>query len=111
MISVLIIIIDILLLAACAGGLFAVYLWGIRDGVDIIAQQELAEMEAGIIKVPSEWAEYVKWRRETVYKRDSEKVYQLWRKAQGLPDGTIARELFNDPDYRQSLEEQKKHGG
>lgn len=100
-------------LALCACVIAAVataYLRGVREGVDIIARVELNEWEAGIAPVPASAAEYVNQRRATVHKQDGEKIFQMWRKAQGLKDGSTARELFNDPEYRKQLEAQKHVG-
>lgn len=110
MIDALIILTKLILCAAVLAIAALSYLRGVRHGVDIIARVELDEWEAGIGAAPSEYAAYVRERRQAVRAEDNEKVYQMWRRAQGLKDGAATRELFNDKEYRNQLEAQKHVG-
>lgn len=95
------------LLIFCVFAIVALSYWaGLRRGVDIIARVELNEAQPDALNVPDVWRDYVRERRETVMEYDNEAAYHLWRRANKLPDGIAARELFKDKSYRDALRSQ-----
>ena len=100
-------LIDAILIALFLIGLVAVYSVGFHKGVDVIARQELAEQFPDEYPLPAVAGRFVGERREVVMAQVEDNLYQIWRRAQGLPDNPTVRAMYNNEEYRSQLEAQK----
>lgn len=106
MIDIAVAVAQVLLIACILAAVALAYWYGLRRGIEIIARVELRESNPDTPAVPDVWRDYVKEVRIDVQNYDNEAAYQLWRRANKLPEGDVTRELFRDKSYREALRSQ-----
>lgn len=106
MIAIAVAVAQALLIACILAAVVLAYWYGLRRGIEIIARVELREANPDAPTVPDVWRDYVKEVRIDVQNYDNEAAYQLWRRANKLPEGDVTRELFRDKSYREALRSQ-----
>lgn len=106
MIAIAITLSKALLILCILAAVALAYWYGLRRGVEIIARVELREYNPDAPAIPDVWRDYVREVRIDVQNYDNEAAYQLWIRAQGLPEGSATRELFRDKSYREALRSQ-----
>lgn len=108
MISILIILTQILIALACAGGMLALYVAGAREGAKLAALLEIYDRFPDL-RPQRPLSEEEQALRDSYLAAAKERIYQLWRRTYNLPNNAMTQELFADDNYRKGLEEQANH--